>query len=247
MIIGVPKEIKAQENRVSLLPSGAYQLIKRGHTVLVERNAGLGSGYSDEDYEGAGAKLIETHEEVFAKADLIVKVKEPLPSEVPLLRPGQMLFTYLHLAASRALTEALLQSGCTGIAYETVEVNRRLPLLEPMSEIAGRMSIADGRLFSGQALWRQRRAAGRRARRAARPGGRDRRRRRRRERRAHGAGPRRGRDHSRSGSGADALSRHHAAHGAHALLERGAPDRAAADRRSCSSARCWCPGRRRPS
>jgi alanine dehydrogenase len=147
MIIGVPKEIKSQESRVSLLPSGAYQLIKHGHTVLVERNAGLGSGYSNEDYEGAGAKLIETHEEIFAKADLIVKVKEPLPSEVPLLRKGQLLFTYLHLAASRELTEGLLNSGCVGIAYETVEVNRRLPLLEPMSEIAGRMSIVMGGYF----------------------------------------------------------------------------------------------------
>src|SRR5215468_7827733 len=147
MIIGVPKEIKSQESRVSLLPSGAYQLIKHGHTVLVERNAGLGSGYSNEDYEGAGAKLIDSHEEVFAKADLIVKVKEPLPSEVPLLRKGQLLFTYLHLAASKELTDGLLKSGCIGIAYETVEVNRRLPLLEPMSEIAGRMSIVMGAYF----------------------------------------------------------------------------------------------------
>ena len=144
MIIGVPKEIKSSEARVSLLPSGAYQLTKHGHTVLVERNAGLGSGYNNEDYEGAGAKLIETHEEVFARADLIVKVKEPLPSEVPLLRKGQLLFTYLHLAANRELTDGLVTSGCTAIAYETVEVNRRLPLLEPMSEIAGRMSIIMG-------------------------------------------------------------------------------------------------------
>ncbi len=147
MIIGVPKEIKSSENRVSLLPSGAYQLIKHGHTVLVERNAGIGAGYTNEDYEGAGAKLIDTHEEVFAQADLIVKVKEPLKSEIPLLRKGQLLFTYLHLAASRELTEGLLKTGCTAIAYETVEVNRRLPLLEPMSEIAGRMSIVMGAYF----------------------------------------------------------------------------------------------------
>ena len=147
MIIGVPKEIKSSENRVSLLPSGAYQLIKHGHTVLVERNAGIGAGYTNEDYEGAGAKLIDTHEEVFARADLIVKVKEPLHSEIPLLRKGQLLFTYLHLAASRELTEGLLKTGCTAIAYETVEVNRRLPLLEPMSEIAGRMSIVMGAYF----------------------------------------------------------------------------------------------------
>ncbi len=144
MIIGCPKEIKTQEHRVALLPSGAYQLIKHGHTVLVERNAGLGSGYSNEDYEGAGAQLIESHEEIFAKADLIVKVKEPLASEIPLLRKGQILFTYLHLAANRPLTDGLVASGCTAIAYETVEVNRRLPLLEPMSEIAGRMSVVMG-------------------------------------------------------------------------------------------------------
>lgn len=144
MIIGCPKEIKNQEHRVALLPSGAYQLTKRGHTVLVERNAGLGSGYSNEDYESAGAKLIDTHEGVFAQADLIVKVKEPLASEIPLLRKGQILFTYLHLAAGKELTEGLVASGCTAIAYETVEVNRRLPLLEPMSEIAGRMSVVMG-------------------------------------------------------------------------------------------------------
>jgi alanine dehydrogenase len=147
MIIGLPREIKAQEHRVGLLPAGAYQLIRSGHRVLVERGAGLGCGYSDADYEKAGAEMVETHEAVFADAELIVKVKEPLPSEYPLLRPGQLLFTYLHLAASLALTEALLQSGVTGIAYETVEVNRRLPLLEPMSEIAGRMSAIVGAYF----------------------------------------------------------------------------------------------------
>ncbi len=147
MIIGVPKEIKAQEYRVALLPGGAYQLIQRGHTVLVERNAGVGAGYPDSEYEAAGAKMIATHEEVFAKADLIVKVKEPLPSEYPLLRGGQILFTYLHLAASLPLTEALMKSGATCIAYETIEVNRRLPLLEPMSEIAGRMSVLVGGYF----------------------------------------------------------------------------------------------------
>ena len=147
MIIGCPKEIKSQEHRVALLPSGAYQLVKRGHTVLVERNAGVGSGYKNEDYESAGAKLIDTHEGVFAQADLIVKVKEPLASEVPLLRKDQILFTYLHLAAAKELTEGLMKSGATCIAYETVEVNRRLPLLEPMSEIAGRMSIVMGGFY----------------------------------------------------------------------------------------------------
>ncbi|HSI62432.1 MAG TPA: alanine dehydrogenase, partial [Candidatus Saccharimonadia bacterium] len=144
MIIGVPKEVKPQENRVALLPSAAYQLIKRGHQVVVESNAGFGSGFPDGEYVRAGAEVVSTHAEVFSRADMIVKVKEPLPQEYPLLRPGQILFTYLHLAASKPLTEALAQSGATCIAYETVEVNRRLPLLEPMSEIAGRMSVLVG-------------------------------------------------------------------------------------------------------
>jgi alanine dehydrogenase len=147
MIIGVPKEIKGQEYRVALLPSGAYQLIKRGHQVFVERGAGAGAGYPDAEYTQAGAKLVDSHAAVFEKADLIVKVKEPLPSEFNLLRPGQILFTYLHLAADKSLTEALMKSGATCIAYETVEVNHRLPLLEPMSEIAGRMSVFVGGYF----------------------------------------------------------------------------------------------------
>jgi alanine dehydrogenase len=147
MIIGVPKEIKEQEYRVALLPSGAYQLIKRGHQVVVERGAGIGAGYPDSEYQQAGATLLDSHEQVFAQADMVVKVKEPLPEEFGLLRRGQILFTYLHLAASRGLTEALMKSGVTALAYETVEVNRRLPLLEPMSEIAGRMSILVGGYF----------------------------------------------------------------------------------------------------
>src|SRR5437764_5261776 len=147
MVVGVPKEIKGQEYRVALLPSAAYQLIKRGHEVIVERSAGAGAGYPDADYEQAGARLVTEHAAVFDKADLVVKVKEPQPSEYPLLRPGQILFTYLHLAASRPLTEALVKSGVAGLAYETIEVNRRLPLLEPMSEIAGRMSILVGGFF----------------------------------------------------------------------------------------------------
>jgi alanine dehydrogenase len=147
MIIGIPKEIKQQENRVSLLPSAAHQLTRRGHTVLVQKNAGVGSGYPDEDYLEAGAKIAETAEEVFAKADMIVKVKEPLPAEYGLLRKGQILFTYLHLAASKSLTEALLKSGVTGVAYETIQVGNRLPLLEPMSEIAGRMSAVMGAYY----------------------------------------------------------------------------------------------------
>jgi alanine dehydrogenase len=147
MIIGIPKEIKDQEYRVALLPSAAYQLIQRGHRVVVERGAGAGSGYPDADYQQAGATLVEGHSPVFAQADLIVKVKEPQPSECPMLRPGQLLFTYLHLAANKPLTEALMKSGVIGLAYETIEVNRRLPLLEPMSEIAGRMSILVGGYF----------------------------------------------------------------------------------------------------
>ena len=147
MIIGVPKEIKKQEHRVALLPSVAYQIIKRGHQVLVQRGAGVGSGFGDAEYERAGANLLEDPGEIFQRADLIVKVKEPQPAEVAMLRPGQLLFTYLHLAADKPLTEALAKSGATGIAYETIEVNRRLPLLEPMSEIAGRMSVLVGGYF----------------------------------------------------------------------------------------------------
>jgi len=144
MIIGVPKEIKEQEQRVALLPSAVEQLTKRGHTLLVEKNAGVGSGYPDQDYKKAGAEIIDLAKDVWAGADMIVKVKEPLTAEFPLLRKGQILFTYLHLAASKALTDALLKSGVTGIAYETIQVNNRLPLLEPMSEIAGRMSVVMG-------------------------------------------------------------------------------------------------------
>jgi len=150
MIIGVPREIKEQEYRVALLPSAAYQLARRGHTVVVERGAGMGAGFPDLEYEHAGAKFVDSHAAVFDQADLVVKVKEPLPNEFGLLRPGQLLFTYLHLAASKLLTQALVKSGVTALAYETVEVNRRLPLLEPMSEIAGRMSVLVGGYFLGK-------------------------------------------------------------------------------------------------
>jgi alanine dehydrogenase len=147
MIVGVPKEIKEQEQRVALLPSAAGQLVRREHSVLVEKSAGVGSGYPDQEYVKAGAEIVDLTEDVFARADMIVKVKEPLESEFPLLRRGQILFTYLHLAASKALTEALLKSGVTGVAYETIQVGNRLPLLEPMSEIAGRMSVVMGANF----------------------------------------------------------------------------------------------------
>src|SRR5690349_3671624 len=109
MIIGVPKEVKKQEYRVALLPSAAYQLSKRGHAIIVERGAGVGAGFLDKEYEAAGARLAESHTAVFEAADLIVKVKEPQPAEIPLLRPGQILFTYLHLAADKSLTESLMQ------------------------------------------------------------------------------------------------------------------------------------------
>jgi alanine dehydrogenase len=147
MIIGVPKEIKEQEQRIALVPSAAALLTKRGHTVLVEKNGGVGSGYPDEEYRKAGAEIVDLAKDVFARADMIVKVKEPLPAEFPLLRKGQILFTYLHLAANKPLTEALLKSGVTAIAYETIQVGNRLPLLEPMSEIAGRMSAVMGAYF----------------------------------------------------------------------------------------------------
>src|SRR5437764_7215313 len=147
MTIGIPKEIKEQEQRVGLLPSAAQTLVGHGHTVLVQENAGVGSGYPDEEYVKAGAQIVESAEEIFQRADMIVKVKEPLPAEWPLLRRGQILFTYLHLAASKPLTEALLNSGVTGVAYETIQIGNRLPLLEPMSEIAGRMSVVMGAYY----------------------------------------------------------------------------------------------------
>src|SRR6266849_2965034 len=147
MNIGVPKEIKEQEQRVALLPSAAGQLVRREHSVLVEKSAGVGSGYPDEEYVKAGAEIVDLAKEVFARAGMIVKVKDPLETEFSLLRKGQILFTYLHLAASKPLTEALLKSCVTGVAYETIQVNNRLPLLEPMSEIAGRMSVVMGAYF----------------------------------------------------------------------------------------------------
>jgi len=147
MIIGLPKEIKEQEQRVALVPSGVEQLKRRGHSVLVEKNAGDGSGYPDNEYAKAGAEIVDRAKDVFTRAEMIVKVKEPLKVEFSLLRKGQILFTYLHLAASKPLTEALLESGVTGVAYETIQVGNRLPLLEPMSEIAGRMSVVMGAYF----------------------------------------------------------------------------------------------------
>lgn len=141
MIIGIPKEIKDNEYRVSLPPGGAREIVRNGHTVLVERGAGAGSGFSDAEYEAAGAQLLDAPAEVWSRAQLVLKVKEPLPSEYPYLRPDLVLFTYLHLAASESLTRAMMASGVTGIAYETVEGDDgHLPLLQPMSEVAGRMA-----------------------------------------------------------------------------------------------------------
>jgi alanine dehydrogenase len=147
MIIGVPKEIKNEEHRVGLLPDGAARLVARGHQVIVERNAGADAGFPDEDYAAAGAHLVGSHDEPFLRGELIVKVKEPVPEEYGYLDKGKTLFTYLHLAANRGLTDALLKSGATAIAYETVTVHQRLPLLEPMSEIAGRMAVIVGGHF----------------------------------------------------------------------------------------------------
>jgi alanine dehydrogenase len=145
MIIGVPKEIKNNENRVAVTPAGVHALIKAGHQVLIERGAGIGSGIEDQDYKNAGANMLEKSSEIFQRADMIVKVKEPLEAEYSLLREGQTLFTYLHLAPNRPLTETLLRKNITGIAYETVRTgNGALPLLTPMSEVAGRMSIQIG-------------------------------------------------------------------------------------------------------
>lgn len=144
MKIGIPSEIKTQEHRVSVVPASVKNLTSRGHQVFVQQGAGIGSSYSDELYQAAGATLLPSAEEVFAEGELIVKVKEPQLGELKLLNQSHTLFTYLHLAASKSLTEGLLDTGCTSIAYETVEANQRLPLLEPMSEIAGRMSAIVG-------------------------------------------------------------------------------------------------------
>jgi len=145
MIIGVPREVKSDEYRVSLLPVGAELLTRAGCKVLVETGAGAGSGYEDAQYVAAGAELVDSHEGVFASAELIVKVKEPLADEWPLLHRGQTLFTYFHFAADRALTDACIKAGITAMAYETLtDAAGRLPLLTPMSEVAGRMSIQEG-------------------------------------------------------------------------------------------------------
>lgn len=145
MIIGVPCEIKSDEYRVAMLPVGVEELTRRGHQVLVEAGAGLGSGLADHNYLDSGCELVSDAAEIFSRADMIVKVKEPQPSEWSLIRDGQIVFTYFHFAADRELTEAIRQSGCSAVAYETLADDRgQLPLLTPMSEVAGRMSVQEG-------------------------------------------------------------------------------------------------------
>ncbi|MBY0025927.1 alanine dehydrogenase [Priestia aryabhattai] len=147
MIIGVPKEIKNNENRVAITPAGVASFVGTGHRVLIENEAGIGSNFTNEDYVKAGAEIVETAADVWAQAEMVMKVKEPLASEYGYFRPGLILFTYLHLAAEPALAKALKDSGVTAIAYETVAVNRTLPLLTPMSEVAGRMAAQIGAQF----------------------------------------------------------------------------------------------------
>lgn len=148
MIIGVPKEIKNNENRIAIVPSGVEALTNAGHDVIIEKNGGVGSGISDEQYIEAGAEMIDTAKEVFAKADMIMKVKEPLPEEYEYFKEGQILYTYLHLAAEKELTEALKEKGVVSIAYETIQLDDgSLPLLTPMSEVAGRLATQEGARF----------------------------------------------------------------------------------------------------
>ncbi len=145
MIIGVPKEIKKDEYRVSLLPVGAEMLTKHGHRVLVEKGAGVGSGFADSEYRNAGASIVPSAKSVFQRSDMIIKVKEPQPVEIRMIRKDQIVFTYFHFAASRSLTEGMARSGSISIAYETMEEDDgTLPLLTPMSEVAGRMAIQEG-------------------------------------------------------------------------------------------------------
>ena len=145
MIIGIPKEIKPYENRVGLTPSGVLELIKAGHAVFVQLGAGIGSGFSDEQYLSAGAILLPSIEAIYAKAEMVVKVKEPIEPEYELVKPGQLVFTYFHFASSKLLTQAMIHSGGICVAYETVETtDGNLPLLIPMSEVAGRMAVQEG-------------------------------------------------------------------------------------------------------
>ena len=148
MKIGIPKEIKNNENRVGMTPAGVAELVKHGHKVMVEHTAGEGSGFADKDYVAAGAEIIPTAEEVYAQSDMIIQVKEPIEPEYGLIRKGQLVFTYFHFASDRPLTEAMIKSGAVCLAYETVQTaDRRLPLLIPMSEVAGRMGVMEGAYY----------------------------------------------------------------------------------------------------
>ena len=144
MIVGVPKEIKVHESRVAITPEGVSEFVHAGHSVIIEDKAGIGSAISNEEFVAAGATIVPTADDVWQKADLVLKIKEPIEPEYPKMRKGQTLFTYLHLAASKPCTDALVKSGITAIAYETVEVNGTLPLLAPMSEVAGRLATQVG-------------------------------------------------------------------------------------------------------
>lgn len=148
MKVGIPKEIKNNENRVGMTPSGVHELVKHGHTVFVQHTAGEGSGFSDTDYTAVGARILPAIEDVYAQSDMIVKVKEPIEPEYPLIRKDQVVFTYFHFASDRPLTDAMIQSGAVCIAYETVQkADRSLPLLAPMSEVAGRMAVQNGAYY----------------------------------------------------------------------------------------------------
>ncbi len=147
MIVGLPKEIKPSENRVAITPGGVHALVDAGHEVFVETSAGVGSGFQDSDYINSGASILPSADEVWAVADMIVKVKEPQPVEIARAKPGQTIFTYFHYAAERGLTEGMLATGAHSFAYETLEVGSSLPLLVPMSEVAGRMAVQEGAKF----------------------------------------------------------------------------------------------------
>jgi len=158
MLIGIPKEIKPNENRVSMVPAGVEALVGQGHTVVVEESAGIGSGFDDDTYIGAGASILGTAEEVWQQAEMIVKVKEPIAVEWPRMRSGQLIYTYFHFAAAEELTRAVIDSGAVAVAYETVQLpSGELPLLTPMSEVAGRMAVQEGakyleRVFGGSGI-----------------------------------------------------------------------------------------------
>ena len=239
MRIGVVREIKSDEHRVALTPAGARELVRRGHDVLVETGAGLGSAFADDAYEAVGARIASV-DDTWAEAELLLKVKEPIAEEYPRLRADLVLFTYLHLAADEPLTRALVDSGIAAVAYETVETeDRQLPLLAPMSEVAGRLATQMGAWALEKPQGGRGIAARRRARRAAGQGARHRRRHRRLQRGAHRrrhAGGRLGarqvgRAHARSGD--DARRTHHARH-----VERAPDPGVGAGRATSSSAPC---------